>query len=358
VADRPVEIRGDDLELLVEGRSFTGWETMTVARALDAVAAQFQLVVSDREPFPVRPGDECTVKVAGELVVTGYVDALQYTGTATGRQLTVAGRDRTGDLVDCSETSDPGEWTELPLAELVQKIADPFGIEVRALSDAALQPLELFRRQPGETAWSAIERACRRRGILAFSSGDGALLLDRPASSSAQVPLLEGENGNVLAWAIEVDHRSRFSLYDVRGQTGGSDSFSGTLAAEVQGTATDVAIDRFRPLLVLAEGALSFDDAEDRAAWEASVRAARSSRATVTVQGWRQVPRTGPVWSVNQLVQVRLPSAGLASVLLVDQVTFERSNAGSRTRLGLTRPDAYQPAPVVEDFEDFLGSDE
>lgn len=358
MADRPIEVRGDELELLVGGRAFSGWESMSVARALDAVAARFSMVVSDRDPFPIRPGEECTVRVAGVTLVTGFVDALEFEGGPNGRRLTVSGRDRTGDLVDCSELSEPGEWSDIGLQELAQAIADPFGVEVRALFTEELDPFFLFRRQPGETAWSAIERACRLRGVLAFSAGDGALLLDRPASSSSSVPLIEGgESGNVEEWRIEVDHTNRFRTYFVQGQTRGSDEFSGELAAEVEGQAEDPGIERFRPLLVLAEGAITFEDAQDRAAWEATVRAARSSRLEVLVQGWRQTPGTGPVWSVNTLVPVSIPSAGLKRSLLVDSVTFTRTKDTTSTRLGLTRPDAYRPSPVVEDFDDFLEGD-
>jgi len=356
MADRPQEIRGDELELLVEGKAFSGWEEMTVARALDAVSAQFSLVVSDRNPFPIRPGASCTVKVAGTVLVTGRVDGLEFTGGPKGRSLTVAGRDLTADLVDCSELSDPGEWSDVGLLELAQFIAGPFGIEVRALFTEELDPFILFRRQPGETAWSAIERACRLRGVLAFSNGEGVLLLDRPASTPASAALVEGVN--VEEWTITVDQSNRFRDYYVRGQISGGDDYSGQLAAEVEGTATDPAIRRFRPLLVLAEGALTFEDAADRAQWEATVRAARAARLEVLVQGWRQVPFTGPVWSINQLVQVRIPSAGLRRSLLVESVVFRRSLEGTSTSLTLTRADAYRPQPIVEDFDDFLEGDQ
>jgi len=351
----PHDIRGDELELLVEGRAFTGWESMTVARALDVVSARFSMVVSEREPFPIRPGQECTVRLAGTTIVTGQVDALELKGDANGRQFTVAGRDRTGDLVDCSELTDPGEWSDLSLLELAQEIANPFGIEVRALFTEELEDFFLFRRQPGETAWSAIERACRLRGVLAFSDGSGALILDRPASSSSATALVEGEN--LEEWAVRVDQSNRFRNYYVRGQTSGSDDYSGQLASEIEGQALDPAVRRFRPLLVLAEGAVTFDDAQDRANWEAAVRAARAARLEVTVQGWRQTAPAGPVWTINQLVPVRIPSARMRRTLLVDEVTFERSGAGTRTRLGLARPDAYRSQPVVEDFDDFLEGD-
>jgi prophage tail gpP-like protein len=368
VADNPTDIRGDELELLIRGQAFTGWESMSLARALDAVAAQFEVTVADRDPYPIRAGDEVSVRLAGTVLLTGYVDSVESSGGPTGREFTVQGRDRTADLVDCSAGLRPGEdpdeledlteWVGVTLIDLATELAAPFGVDVRALFTETQEPFDLFRRQVGESAWSAIERAARRRGVLVFSSGEGELLLDLPASGRASASLTEGEGGNVKGWTVSIDHRPRHSHYLARAQLPGSDAFNGTVPAEIEGRARDNGVSRFRPLLVLGEGAMTFDDADDRAAWEASVRAARSERLSVIVPGWRQVARTGPVWTVNQTAEVRILSAGIQSTLLVDSVQFLRSAEGTTTQLGLTRPDAYRAEPVIEDVEDFLGTDQ
>lgn len=355
MADFPnQDLQADEIELLVEGKALTGWESMSVERALGAIAAQFTVAVADRNPYPVRPGQECTLRVAGQVLVTGHVDQLSLSGSARGgRSFQVSGRDRTADLVDCSVLEDPGEWADITLVDLVTALASPFNVPVRSQLTEELAEFFLFRRQPGETAWSAIERACRLRGVLAYSSGDGELLLDLPASSSAAGQLVEGNN--LLEWTLEVDHSDRFRDYYVRGQS--TDEFAGELAAEVAGQATDPGIDRFRPLLVLAEGALTFEDALDRAAWEATVRASRAARITCRTQGVRQLAG-GPLWAVNQLVPVRIDTAAVNRRLLLEHVTFKRDGGGTTSELVLVRPDAYRPQPVVEDFDDLLEGDD
>lgn len=352
-------IRGLDLELLVDGRAFSGWEDMTIGRSLDALSASLSLTVSDRSPFPIRPGQACEVRVGAETVLTGYVDLLDYQGSPEGgRTLTIQARDRTSDLVDCSDLTEPGEWVNVSLLELAQEIALPFDVEVRALYDESqVARFDLWRRQPGETAWASIERALRRRGLLGFSDGEGVLLIDRPASNAAAVALVEDElgRGNVERWRISVDYRSRFSRYLVLGQSFGVDGFSGQVAAEIAGEAFDEKVARARPLLILGDSAMLPDDAEDRAAWEASIRAARSERLEVDLASWEQVP--GRLWKVNETVAVRIPSADLDTTLLVDQVVLTRTADRTQASLGLTRPDAYRAEPIVEAFDDFLGSD-
>lgn len=345
------DVRGDELELLVEGTRFTGWEKVEVARSMEAASGAFSVQVSDRDPLPIRVGQEVTVRLAGAVVIKGHVDVVQIRGDARSSSLVVAGRDKTADLVDCSELSEPGEWRDVAFLSLVQLIAQPFGVEVRSLLEETPEPFARFARQPGESAWSALERACRLRGVLAHSSGDGALLLERPGRALAAVALEAGRN--VLAWAIETNTRQRFSSYVVRAQSQGSDDYYADQAALVEAEASDPSVERFRPLLVLAEGALVFENARDRAQWEATVRAARSETTSVTVQGWRQAPGA-PVWDLNQLAHVVIPKAGLDQVLLVNELRFSRDREqGTLTEVGLTRRDAYDPQPVVEERDGF-----
>lgn len=347
----------DELELLVDGRAFAGWEGVQVSRSMEAASGAFQCTCSTREPPPIRAGQEVTVRAAGEVLITGHVDAVEVEGDERARTMTVSGRDRTADLVDCSELSDPGEWHDVDLQQLLELIARPFGVEVRSLLEEPTEVFLRFARQSGETAWSAVERACRLRGVLVHSGGDGSLLLERPARTLASASLVEGRN--VRSYKVSEDLRQRFSSYVVRAQLPGGDDFYADQSALVEGTASDANVERFRPLLVLAEGALAFENAQDRAQWEATVRAARSKRVTAVVAGWRQTPG-GRLWQLNELTHVLLPGAPLDQVLLVNELGFSKDGEGTTTTLGLTRKDAYDPQPDVEDQDelDFLEDDE
>lgn len=343
-------VHDEELELLVDGRSFTGWERCEVTRSLEAASGAFSVQVSNKDPLPIRAGQEVTVRLAREVVLRGHVDVVQARGGARERALVVAGRDATADLVDCSELSEPGEWHDVDLQQLVELIARPFGVEVRSLLEETTEPFVRFARQSGETAWSAIERACRLRGVLGHSSGDGALVLERPGRNLTDVALIEGRN--VRDWAVGTNLTQRFSHYAVRAQHPGADDYFADQAALVEGSADDPFVERFRPLLVLAEGALSFDGANDRAAWEATVRAARSATCSVTVRGWRQKPG-GRVWQLNELAHVVLPGAGLDQILLVNEVRHSLDGeAGTVTEVNLTRKDAYDPEPEVDEAEE------
>lgn len=336
----------EELELVVGGRKLSGWEAVEVSLSLQAASGTFDVQASGAVPSPLRLGEEVEVRVGGELLIRGHVDQREARGDARSRQLRAGGRDLTADLVDCSDLSEPGEWLDIDLQQLVELLARPFGVDVRSLLEEELEPFVRFARQPGESVWSMIERACRLRGVLVHSSGDGGLVIERPGRNFADVALIEGRN--VLAWAVHENERERFQHYVVRAQVSASDEFFGDQAALVEGTADDPGVGRFRPLLVLAEGALAFEGAQDRAQWEASVRAARAQVATCTVRGWRQRPG-GRLWRVNELSQVVLQGAGLDQTLLVSEVRLTRDREqGSQAELSLVRRDAFDPQPEVD----------
>ena len=308
----------------------------TVTRALETVAGQFRIALSERAPGEtapriIRAGDPCELLLDGERVLKGHVDTARVSYDAGNHMIEVTGRDATGDLVDCSAASKPGEWHEAKLEEIAAALAQPFGIPVRAEADTG-RAFRRFRIEEGETAFEAIERACRFRGVLPLSDGDGGLVLGRPTRSRTAVRLERGRN--ILSASGESSWLDRFSVYELRGQQPGSDFLSPGAAAHVAASARDEGVTRHRPLTLVAEQALDAAEAQERIDWEASVRAGRSRRATIAVQGWRETPG-GPLWEPGRLVHVKCDWLGLDRELLVSAVQQSLDEAGTVARMTL-----------------------
>src|SRR5262249_5059302 len=82
------------LVLRIKGTDFGGWLTMRVRRDVEAAASTFECEVSERwpgraEPWRITPGDEVSVLLDGELVITGYVDAFSPSFDATSHRVEV-----------------------------------------------------------------------------------------------------------------------------------------------------------------------------------------------------------------------------------------------------------------------------
>jgi prophage tail gpP-like protein len=344
------QVRRRLLEVRVAGNQYSGWKSAAVARSLDTLASTFDLsVTSQRGAFPLLPGVVVDIILPGTLpigdrqIMRGRIDRVQASISSEAHSITISGRDRTADLIDCSiDPESPAELYDVRVDEIVRELARPFGITVEANFDTATsERFEKFAYMQGETPFAAIDRATRLRGLLAFTDRFGRLQIERPGGPGrTKTDLVEGVNIEAASW--EWNDSGRFKTYIVRGQRQGSDVESGLLVAATEGRASDSAIDRFRPLVLLAEGPVTTTSATQRAQWEAAVRASRAVVATVQVPTWREDtdPNSFP-WEVNRITRLTIPSLGLDADMLLNRVSYRMGEEGEVAELGYVRPNAY-----------------
>lgn len=375
-----------DVKLTVNGRLYEGWKEIEVDRGIDTLAGAFTLPVSERwngqtEPWPILPEDECSLSLAGTTMVTGWIDELKLAKASGKHDLSIAGRDKAGALVDNSVEIDAGEFINIPILELCNKVAKPFGITIAlqdGISDGAISlssstskgqvrgggsptpgtagksssmrigtPTAKATIQDGDSPFDVIARACKLAGLIPVSDGLGGVLLTRAGGARTSTALVEGEN--ILEWEYSHNVTGAFRRYVVLGQAQGDEETFGAQAASIKGTAQDPNVRRAdRVLRVRAEGSISLTPqfAKQRAGWQAATAAARTKGLSVTVQGWQQ--GNGAVWPANAVVPVTIPSANIKSDWLIVHTKFTlNEQSGTRTVFTLVPSDALTPEPVV-----------
>jgi len=330
-----------DVTLQVGGTVYRGWKTIEVSIGMEQISGSFKLTVSDRwhgqdQAWPIMRGDACRIAIGGKTVVTGYVDEANPSYDRQSHGLEVTGRDKTADLVDCSAIYKTGQWNGATLFRIATDLCRPFGIPVRAEVDAG-KPFSKFALQEGETAFEALDRAARQRGVLALSNGEGGLVLTRAAIARIATALVKGKNIEAASGTFSL--KERYSRYIIKGQAPGGDDFSEPAHhAQLRATSEDDSVTRYRPLIVYAEQGDGSTYAE-RAVWERNVRAGRSSRVQYTVTGWEYGP--GAIWIPNRMVRVQDGYIGIDAELLIARCTYLLDEGGSRTCLELCRREAF-----------------
>lgn len=380
-----------NITLTVNGRAYSGWTSVRVTRTIEAIAGSFALKVTDRVgPTPVdhaqvfaesgaiRVGDPCVVTLGAEPVITGEIDVVDRSYDADAHDVSVSGRDRTGQLCDVSanwmgsgrrKNATPtigearSEYYGVFLVDLVRHLVKPFSIDVRVapgldperitLGPAANKDVRKIVVNPGDSVFDLIDRECRLVGVLPVSDGRGGLVLTRPDMENLTVTaLIEGMN--ILSASATIDNSRRYYEYIAYGCRSGKDDNPG---ASVSARSYDHGVRHDRVLMVRVEGAASIAMAQRRAQWEAAVRAARALSVTVTVQGWTQ--GNSDIWPINALVPLRSPTLGINEAMLITETTSELSlQRGTTTTLRLTRPDAYRPQPDLGSRTNKEGDDE
>lgn len=350
----------DVCSLLVNGLRYTGWKSVSFERSMEAVAGRFDVGLSEvpdvaRRLFAmirIKSGDRVTFLVNATPVLNGYIDETSRSIDGTSHSLRIAGRDLTGELVDCSALAVPGTFNNVLLEDIARDIAAPFGVGVSVRTTTG-GPIKKFVIQRGESAFAAIERAARSKQVLLTTDGTGMLVITRPGSVPAPDILKEGVN--VLSAGFTQNNKDRFAKYHVFGQQSGAGGRAGT---GVRATVPDHELEygglkitqiagvrpRYRPLVIIAEGQVDLDSAFKRAEWETAVRRARSESLEVTVPGWRTA--AGMIWDTNRLVPVDIPSLGVTGRYLIAGLRFEKGDSGTLTRLTLRRRGSFAPQPL------------
>ena len=334
-----------DVRLEIGSERYGGWKRISIRRALGRVAGTFDLNVTERwpgqdVPRPIRPGAACRVLVDGEPVITGYVDDVRISCSASEHSVTVRGRDKTGDLVDCCAPS--MQLAGASLAVIARNLCAPFGIEVvdaAGAGSAGTGAVPGFKTNPGDTVFETLEQLARAQGVFLTTDGEGRLVLARAGREKAATVLEFGKN--VLESRGSFSMADRYSEITVLGQTAASDTWDGAKASRQKTVVRDAGVPRYRPLILIAEQ--EWQGANNRAQWEINTRYGKGNVASYTVYGWKDGER---VWAPNVLADIRDSALGLEVSWLVGDVNLTLDDQGYRAELTLSPAEAFEIAPI------------
>lgn len=340
-----------DVTLRVNGKEFSGWTRVSISAGIDRIARSFDVEVTRQWQqtsnladlgLPVVEGDVVEVLIGGDKVITGFVDSTPLRYDAGNVSAGIAGRSKTEDLIDCSAPTQPGQFTNRSLAQIVSTLAQPFGVKVVSATPES-STLTSFQIDYGETVSEALNRLLGLEQVLAFDNADGALVLDTVGNEKAHTALVLGEN--VTSADSQRDFSDRFSDYIVSGQRAGTDDDYGeTTNSKITSSVKDPAVKRYRPLIIKQCGNATLATAKARAQYEQAHREGVTLETTYTVLGWRQ--GDGQLWQPNQRVVVWDPVMGFDNdELVIAEVTWQLDERGFTSRLRVGPQAAYMPEP-------------
>ncbi len=325
-----VEIAMDEaarsFEAKVKQRGLSQADLVKALRGSPKVAIQTR--ASDGARFDEAEG--------GETILTGHVEKRSPALRSAESELPIAGRSKTGDLVDSSAEHETGEFKGKTAKEIIAALAKDYGISVE--SDLSHKARDLFRLRPGETVFTAAERIARAEGFAIGDTADGNVRLAKAGSKRHAGSLSEGVN-IVDASAVH-DDSGKFSKVKVRAQapTGyGADDL------RIENEASDETITRKRVRIIVPPELIKRDEARTRAQWHRDRAAGEGTTCEVTTYGWRD--EAGTLWTPGHLVFVECPSLDVVQDMLIKKVSLKQSDAeggeGTQAVLSLVDPRAF-----------------
>lgn len=379
------------IKLFLDGVAYDQWTSGEVTRDLKDFSGGFSFTFRDGEASkrtfvfasmpilpPLRSQMQAKIMIGKRTVLLGHVEDVAYDVSDGNASVTISGRDKTGDLIDCSALAEgPAELKGVKLEDAAAKIAEPFGLKVRTEVDTG----EIFDRYSidlGETAFSAIEKGSRQRSVLILSDGVGNIVITRTGKTRAPDAICLP--GNVMAVSASFSTANRYSKTVVRGQSErsgksrsaaaldaaaepiGADSRNdgdgtarererkGTVAT---GRAEDGEIRRYRPKVHLARSKAGAVSAQDEADWRNRTSRAEGDEQTYTVKGHEA---NGQLWTVNQVVPVSDAFLGIERDLLISAVRYAEADEIT-TDISVCSAEAFDKEPVGKRRTNKTGKD-
>jgi len=363
----PVQTR---VVLKVNGKRFNSWKSISINRSIAQIAGSFSFTTSNRyagenEKWGVSEGDECTVDIGDERVLTGYIDEIADGYSLNSHDVTFAGRDKTGDLVDCpydvfslnkvevqSSGSFPvtpaageGEFQNLTPIQIIEKLAKSVSVET-VLDDFILgfdaittKTIPDYKLQTGRMLFEDIAELCQQYGVLPITTGDGKLFITRAATGLARAFDTLEAGVNILSNRKTDSIKDRYSVYYGEGPSQ-TTAFQRSPIAEGKFIDKYVASKRVRPYIIMVGEQATNDTCQKRAAWEGRIRMGGSRKVETSVYKWTQT--NGKIWPLNGLVQMRDRKIGVNDELLIAGIGLNLdSTGGELTTMSLVHPDTF-----------------
>ena len=314
---------------------WTAWERISVSASAKEAARAFAATVSDdySGDWTSEPGDQITITANGDPVLTGYLEIVDASFDAKSHKIEVSGRSKGGDTIDSSVEHPTGEIRNKTILGIAQEL-DKQGVGFT--SDVPnLQKVSVFRINPAETVFQAVERLCRDQHLIMQGMPDGSIKITKGASNRVNNALIDGVN--ILSGGYKKDASQKHSSYKVLGQRAIGSKLKGSI--QINQESKDSSVNRNRPRHIISETDTDDGRAQTRADRERNRAFGYSISAQVNVQGWHD--DNGVLWTPNSIVYVRAPRLKLDMDLLIESVNYVKDASGALAQLQLVNPAAH-----------------
>jgi prophage tail gpP-like protein len=340
-------------ELSLGGMLYEGWTKASVTRSVKDLTGSFQVTLHDPMMLLLgsplytafsanaEPGSPVQVFVAGELFLTGMIDSRTATKSATAHDVQISGRGKSRDLVDSSHDDQKTQYNDQTPSQIVKKVAEPFGQQVKVRLSGGERPIPKYRYFPGDNAFDVSHEVARQQGITINEDKTGNLVMRDRAQGPAAGALVQGVN--LLTYSVEKSDKDQFGKYKAKGQSVPGKGGRGKTANQRFAQVEDASVKGNRVLVRKGESDIDDGKIKKRALHEAARRSAGALRVSVTLYGYRG--ETGALWEPDTLAMTIIPDEKVAEMLLIESVTFTKDASGTITKLDLVRKEAYEAQP-------------
>jgi prophage tail gpP-like protein len=348
-------------ELIVRGTIFDDWESVWVQHRWNEIPI-FRFTAAERDPvreippgsgpqaiwpkLQFRPGDSCTVKLGGQLAVTGVIETRQIAYDAHNHGVMLIGRGIQSWAARSSVMTETMNFDGKNLKQIADEVFVDYPVKVETVGSVDMTPFKRCHAEHGETNWDFIERLCRPRGVVLGTDHENNFLLIGDHTKPIFQQIIEGEN--VIRMNCTITEQWKFFQYNVDGSGAANDSNRGGASTNQRGTAEGTAVQLSRLLQLAEQPVWGKGELVARAKAEANWHETSDVQVSAVVQGWLRDGKE--IWRAGDEVIVTSPMALLnGQRMKIEVVTYtqDRQN-GTITTLDIVNPGRLRGKPLFK----------
>jgi prophage tail gpP-like protein len=324
--------------LIVGGGKFEDWESVWVQKTYGDSHHQFRFTCAERDPpaKQIKPEDECTIELDGQLAITGMVITRQTAFDGNNHGVQLLGASNTWSAARSSIDHKTNSFDGKTFIQIAEEVLEKTGVKYKKKGTISEKKFDRCHVHIGETIFAFLDRIAREVKVIVTADKEGDFLFIGENYNGEKIgALIEGVNIKSCS-AIESVSAER-SEFLINNSTAASDSQHGTKASEQQAKEKG-RLKRYSILLVPNEQPVwTEDEVKKRAKNEKMWTEQQRIQATFVVQGWTS--GTGRLWEPGSSVRVKSEMAMLDRELIIQSATYTQDNAsGTLTTLLCVTP--------------------
>jgi len=336
--------------LEVEGVKYEGFTDIAVNGAMENFSSSFSFSTTVKENFlgiiqnDLKLGQQARVFIDSTLAITGYIESLDISYSASSHSINVSGRDIGGDLIDSSIRQK--SYIQRDFQKLINLVLVDNGYSIKVINKVGtliLEPTETIKTEQGDSVFDFLDRYAKKLQVLLKINPNGDLEIIREDDDVVKNYLIADftQNTNILSATVNLSSVNRFNLIEVYSQDNNKTHTSTGISQK--GIATDSKIRSTRRKVITMNTASQSKSLKALAEWNINVRRAKGSRYSCKVVGFYSGKE---IWQVNKLVNIIDYIAQVTGNFLIQGVEFSQSLQGSFTTLDIVERGAFSAEGV------------
>lgn len=315
------------ITVLVNNKKYNAFQTMILTAGFNELCRSFTMTTFEDLSSEIKIQDKIEIFIDDDKFLTGYIEGFASEIDGNSSSLSFEGRSLTADLVDCNPEIDGSYFKNKNYKEVVFNIISKFNIKLKTSIDTGV--IKYTAINQGETCLDYLRRITAKYEYILTTNENGDLVIENKSTGTLR-GMLHWETSRIIRATRSSNYANRFSKYICKSQEAKNTS---------QGIFEDVGVNRYRPKVIIEEGAGT--SPTERARNEALRSTGEAIKVSIKYKGHR-LETTNELFEAGKEIYVFYPKLRIDQKMLIENVSFSQNQTeGVTTDINLVDPRAY-----------------